>query len=379
MRAAQLLASAVIGLVVFWLATPEGLGQTFDTAYYRTAAQSFAQNFTLVCPDGSAYTNWPPLYPVLLAVGNGSGVFAYWLNAVALVSTLVFWQLLAQQVLVCRVSQWYLGFALALSFPLVLVSRFWWSEMVFMALAAPFVWASWQLFQTAKNYWLGCMVALSNLMFLQRHTALFFGIALSSVLWLYYEPKGQRGRWLSGSVSLFICFGLWQVRNHFWVDNQMDFSDNSWVISLTESLLYMADVQSKWLLPTQIPLPIRLLFANLLNLWLLYAVCKFSLHQWKTRKTLSPIALLQLQISFTLLVCIAIMLALQMNVREENERYLAPLFPLFILLLGKQTENLYRQLPNRHTRYGLIVILILWFAYNLLRTAKNVHFWHYYA
>ncbi len=45
-----------------------GPGLSADSITYWSAAQSFRESLTLLKVDGSAYTNWPPLYPVLLSL-----------------------------------------------------------------------------------------------------------------------------------------------------------------------------------------------------------------------------------------------------------------------------------------------------------------------
>src|SRR5690349_7325647 len=75
LRAAFGLAAALLLALLLYALLP-GLARTADSRQYLAAAASFAESGRLLTTDGTPYTSWGPLYPVLLALG-GAGVEAW--------------------------------------------------------------------------------------------------------------------------------------------------------------------------------------------------------------------------------------------------------------------------------------------------------------
>ena len=63
----------LVQLALFAWATAPGLAGTADSGFYLHAAGTLRTAGRLLHPDGTAYRYWPPLYPVLVALGGSLG------------------------------------------------------------------------------------------------------------------------------------------------------------------------------------------------------------------------------------------------------------------------------------------------------------------
>jgi hypothetical protein len=60
---------------------------------------------------------------------------------------------------------------------------------------------------------------------------------------------------------------------------------------------------------------------------------------------------------------------------NELDRYLSVITPFVFLLLFMTAEKI-SAAARPWVRYGVMALAILWMSYTMLRTAKNVEFWH---
>jgi hypothetical protein len=135
-----LLLGAFIWGSLFGYATYNGLAMTFDSWNYLEAAQSFTAHGELRNADGTPYTMWPPLFPVLLSTwARLTPLHWKWLQAGCLMVSLVLWGGLGQRLLTHKVLARLYVLALAFSTPWLMCAGFLWSEPVFMLLFAGYV------------------------------------------------------------------------------------------------------------------------------------------------------------------------------------------------------------------------------------------------
>jgi hypothetical protein len=171
----------LLAMVLEWYARKCGFLLTSDSLQYLSAARSFQASGTFLSPDGSHYSYWPPLFPVVLSwVGDPLQALAI-INVVCKV--VIGW-------LVYRLGQSYLtSTATRLAFVVVvmwglhllLISVFVWSELVFVTLALALLYLSTKPETPARD---GALVALGFLLCLQRNAGLFWiaGLCAASLL-----------------------------------------------------------------------------------------------------------------------------------------------------------------------------------------------------
>ena len=177
-------------LALFLYMTGTGLGGTSDSVNYLWAAHTLRAAGRLLAPDGTPYRFWGPLYPMLLAA-------CYSPTAVRVLHGAA---LLVQLVLCHRVGRWFLppsravvlAWVVALSTAVLVPAKFIWSETVFGALAALYLYALLAWGKNSRMGWLVLATAAGFLLPLQRTSGFFLlagagvGLLLTG-LW--------RGRW----------------------------------------------------------------------------------------------------------------------------------------------------------------------------------------
>lgn len=342
------------------------IGLTYDSPYYTSTAKSMAEKGVLLDQYGKIYTNWTPLFPILLSIfADDAVIWAKYLHLIALLGTVFFSLLLSEKLIEKQCIKWLFAMSIAFSTPLLLVSSFLWSESIFIFLLSLLLYFAYHFLEKPNNKNLIIIILLSNLLYLQRNAGLFFIVGIG----IFLLKKDFRKALIYGIFSL-ISFGVWQSRNLFFVVNTSDFRNNVFVVSGFESLSYMADVMSLWLLPNILPSWLRLLFLSIFLLLIGYLLVK-------TLKNDYP----KLKIDFIILsiiifsVYILFMLALRMNVEEENERYLAPLHTIFLLGFFTLLDLASREWKPHFIKI-IYIFLILWLVYPAVRSLKNATLWH---
>jgi hypothetical protein len=342
------------------------IGLTFDSPYYVAAAQSFAEKGILLDQYGKIYTNWTPLFPILLSIfADKAVIWAKYLHLFSLLGTVFFSLLLSEKLIENQRMKWLFALSITFSTPLLLISSFLWSESVFVFLLSLLLYNVYIFLEKPTNKNLIIIILLSNLLYLQRNAGLFFIVGIG----IFLLKKDFRKALIYGIFSL-ISFLAWQSRNLFFVVNTLDFRNNVFVVSGTESLIYMADVVSLWLLPNLFPLWLRLFFLGIFLLLMGYLLFK-TLKNNHSKLKIDFIILLLIIFSTYILF----MLALRMNVEEENERYLAPLHAIFLLLFFTFLDLASKQWKPNFTKI-ICIFLVLWLAYPAVRSLKNVTLWH---
>ncbi len=354
------------------------IGITFDSPHYTTAAQSFAENRIFLDPNGNTYTNWTPLFPILLsAFPQNVAVWAKYMHLFTALGSTILLLLMIDKLIDNQILKWIFAGTIIFGAPLLLVHSFLWSESVFIFLFCQLLYFLLHYIEKPTHKSLIIMALLSNLLYLQRNAGLFFivGIGIFIFFNAFFTSKSIKYA-LKKSLYYFVpsilSFVFWQIRNYFFVVNLSDFKDNVFVVSGLESLLYMLDIISLWLLPNVLPLVLRLFLMGILAGIIIFLV-------FKAQKNNA----LQYNNQFRFLIALALgfgiylifMLILRMNVEEENERYLAPLYPLFFLIFFILIDNF---IKNKKPIYKTIclIVLALWLVYPITRTLKNAQLWH---
>lgn len=242
---------------------PLGLGYSPDSVAYLSIAESLARGEGYVGFGGGAYPFWPPLYPATLAIldllpGLDGREGARWLNVVVL--ALVVWcggQLL-QSCGVRSPSLILLGVAMiAFSRPLVVVTRWAWSEPLFLLLSTGFALALTRYLADARRWHLAGATVCAALAFATRYTGLVW-IAVGAVVLLTWpsEPLRRRAR-AAALLVVFGCLptGLWMARNWAVSETLVGRSALSRT-SLAEHLDLVWQTLTTWLLPSEARLPL---------------------------------------------------------------------------------------------------------------------------
>lgn len=197
-----------------------GPGMTHDSAAYMYAAQSFLkgegfQYFGYPSP----FIQWPPLYPLLLALGElsglASGLASTIVNSLAFALTVFFagrWMLLNFKNIWFSIGGTLL---LLLSVPLLQVSGYLWTEILFVLLFL-LLYLNLECFLRRGNYGSLALAALfSAAACMDRYAGVT--IVAAACLFLLFSKKGILDGIMNAAlygVTSIIPMGVWVIRNY---------------------------------------------------------------------------------------------------------------------------------------------------------------------
>lgn len=331
---------AVAGFFLVILATDKfGPGISPDSINYIAAARSFANGQGFQQYDGSPFTHWPPLYPAIL----GASVFfdcdilnfARLFNAIIFSLSIFWFGRLASGVIHSQVIM-VVGTATAvLSFPLLKMFVMVWSEPLFILFVLVFIERLGRLHGDQSN--------------LTRSTAILAGLAAAACLQRYIgialvfagavsllRLKGQRWTFKLIAVASFgllslLPLALWVARNQALVGETAGKRTLSTTSLLSTSQDFIV-VWTNWFLPYGTTMSMRFAaFIAVIGFIVAFGVVsrgRVAPRGWSEPKATTAGAVTILFAYSLLLLVITNSIA----VEPISQRYLAPIFPVFLLL-----------------------------------------------
>ena len=382
--------AVLLQLALFATATAPGLAGTADSGFYAHAAGTLRTAGLLLNPDGSAYRFWPPLYPLLLALGGGAGGLRL-LHALALGLSLVVWSRHGRWVLP-RAAAMVLPWVLALSTPWLVVSKFVWGEAVFLALFAGYAAALFQGLHTRRGRWWALATALAFVLPLHRTAGFFLlgGMALGLLGERRLLPPKQRLLLLAHFLVGLLGGLAWHAYALLLAAPSVYRLNRGWAQFFSSAADY-GFVLSRWLLPVRAvwrpELPVVWSLALLVVLvWLRPAMppaegvaaaadangdaaARAAASPWPQRY---PRVLWVATAGFLLLLIIATTFTRSAAGLHDAERYASVLFgPVLLLALLRVARPAAGRAAAPWPRWLLLGLVGLWLAYAAGRAASN--------
>lgn len=366
LRAAFGLATALLLALLLYALLP-GLARTADSRQYLAAAASFAESGTLRNTDGTPYTSWGPLYPVLLAVG-GARVegWAVGLHVLATLLSLGSWGYLATRLLPRGAMVAGCLVVLGLAVPWLITAKYLWAEAGFQALFGLYALALWHWLRTARPGWLLAATVAGLLLPLQRTSGLFLLAGVGVGLLGAYPAELRRHwhYWLGHAAVIGAGAGAWLWYAQQAATQPEVYRSRGWQ-GLRETLGDYGYVFTRWLLPVQQEgWPKHWLFELLLPVLLL----GLAVAAWRSRPFLRLLGVVML----TYILChigITIMSRAGGNVYDV-ERYMAAIYGPWTLLLAAAAARW------AHGRRWVLLVLACWLLYPALRAVRVAQFCH---
>ena len=188
---------AVLGLAAFLycltLTSHAGAFMTSDSVYYLTTAESLKAGRGFTIWNGEPYTWWPPLFPLVLTLGESVGRYV---NAVAFGLTVTLSGFLASRFV--RPSLAILCAAcVAVSAPMVYVSGYLWSEPPFILFTVAWLLALQSYLKGGRLPWLVLAAVCASLAWQTRYIGV---VALVAVPLVAFRPLGNSAVILSPTL-----------------------------------------------------------------------------------------------------------------------------------------------------------------------------------
>jgi hypothetical protein len=356
----MILSAAVIilSLLIQFYVTNCGLLLTNDSREYLFAAKSFREHGVLTGTDGAPYVFWPPLFPMILSLFKDAATVMIWINLVlsgcvgVLISRLASRHLSDIRLRTGFLVSWMLGIHQ------LLISVFLWSELIFLVLLLAFV--EQVIRSTTSQRSLVFAFLLGALLCLQRNAGLF--VVPAAAIWLMFGDDNKlKSPWRALIVMLSIAGGLWWNVTNMFGTITTRVTDLDYFSFILDNVMIVTDGLSKSILPfTTFSIPIAMLI-----------VVSPIVLIWPSRKLSGDFFLMALTCCFYL-AGMAIVFRLDPG---DADRYAAVILPFLLLFIFKILERGYTK-SSKMIRTILLVAMIGWLAYPLMRTVRNALQWN---
>ncbi|ANW97635.1 glycosyltransferase [Thermoclostridium stercorarium subsp. thermolacticum DSM 2910] len=364
MRYISGVAFAVAAFILVFLCIPEtGVIYTHDTQAYEYAAETFLQSGTMrYFGYDTPIIQWPPFYILILAVMKFLGITvekgAAWLNAglfayLVYVSAVYLFENLTVKVLSVPAL-----LLLTLSVPLIYVSGYGWTEMLFIFLA---VLSMVLILMYLKNRKLSYFVSgalVSAMCWLTRYIGITVIAALALVLFIYEKPVADKFK-KAFTYGVFSCFPmcLWVLRNYL-LSGTFTGGRQPGVYTLGENIELSLMVFNEWF-SYAIP---EILSASLVYLGLLVLLAVLVRESKKGENSLPTPDLSANLLITAIYSAVLLYTATKTAMDGINNRLWAPVYPFLVFAVVFLMDGLLKNIERRSTK-GLLAAGFIVFAF----------------
>tara|TARA_Y100001972_G_C7660003_1_gene332755 strand:+ start:1555 stop:2808 length:1254 start_codon:yes stop_codon:yes gene_type:complete len=353
---------------------------TYDSREYLQAAESFQSEGKLLTTSGESFTNWAPLFPLILSTFGGDLEVYRYFNLLCYLSLCWGMMLLIRHFIQNKRMQIMCAIWLALATPILMQFNFLWSEPLFITFLVFKILLLLQFQMTSRLIYLYGLAALGILICLQRYAGLFLIPAFALALFDFNKPNRT-------SLLRGLFYGLISVLpTIIWIGlhyQQKGTGFSAFASNLFVSFLpnlfrsYYQDIFFSWFLPNQ------LVFQ--LGQYYLLALLILLIIVWirtKIRLTKGQFFLLIISITYYLFLLLIDYTVVNDKVKDfsflsDMERYLAVIYVPILLLLFSLIDQNIGQLEGFYIRV-LFAVLIIWSLYPITRAIKNSIHWNVY-
>jgi hypothetical protein len=334
---------AAVGFLIVIFATDKfGPGISPDSINYIAAARSFANGQGFQQYDASPFTHWPPLFPIILGGGGFLGYdilnFARVFNAITFGLSIFWFGKLASRVFPSPVMAVVTTAIAMLSFPLLKMFVMVWSEPIFILLVLIFVERLGRL-HVDHSRLAGFILVLAGLAAfacLQRYVGIALVLAGAiSLLRLY----GLRWRFRLIAVGTFCLLSilplfLWVARNQALIGEVAGTRTPS-SSTLLNSIQNLVVVWTNWFLPYHTPTSVRIaIFVVVIGFVVAFAFL-YRDRAVQCERSEAKTIMVESGTVLCAYCLLLIIIANSIQVEPISQRYLSPIFPIFLLLAFK--------------------------------------------
>tara|TARA_R110002012_G_scaffold94666_2_gene229045 strand:- start:2242 stop:3438 length:1197 start_codon:yes stop_codon:yes gene_type:complete len=338
-----------------------GLGLTYDSHNYLSAARAIAEGRPMETQLGAKYVAQPPLFPAILSLWNGNLSFSKVFNIVCYAVTLILiWKLI--DIVLCSFSYKVLAcFYIFLSTPLLLVHSFLWSEPFFLVLIQLIIVTLYFHGETKSVYLFYALILLSLLLCAQRNAGVF--IVSSIFLTFFLEESSFVNRIKIGIAFLTSSSGFFLWNLYGFSREGGGFLDAGYLQNVGGNILEYSSAIGVWFVPGTSSHYV-VVAAGILSLWFVISIFFSS-------EPISPRLTFLRQLSTIPVVYVLGFVILGKPVASDAERFLAGIFPVYSVVVFQAIERM--QIKGKKWLILPVAIILL---YGLLRTGNNAKRWN---
>jgi hypothetical protein len=350
----------MLSIILEWYGRYCGFILTNDSLQYLSAAKSFSESGKFLSPDGSYYSYWPPLFPIILSWWDDAFLALSFINLISKVciAIVLFWLSITffektfYRIIFLIVSM--------LSVYITLISVFVWTELLFLALILLNAYFALNRHKQRFFYWL---LVTGFLLCVQRNAGLFW---ISGVcLWMVFDQKSTFSKNILKTLLFFLVStsGLWawNIYNTFFLPADFSFYKHSFFQDWTYNMMLITKTHANMIVPVHNTITILLVSGS---------VIAFLFYKLKNNGDRKVLFFISTWVMYTMGYSVMVKLDVY-----EMDRYFSVMIPIIFLVLIFCAEKVSRGVSPK-VQMALMVVMSCWLVYPLIRTVKNVQFWH---
>lgn len=371
--------ATLIGVALLLLSTARyGAGLTPDSIIYLSAAQNLMNGQGYQSFLGRTITEFPPLFSLIIAFASAVSDLSP--TAVSrYVNALLYGTIVAYSGVWLAIrlrNQWliWVGVFLALfAPPAIHVARFTWAEPLFILLTLFALWMLERYWSSGRAVLLMPLALFSILAYLTRYAGLSLILCAGLIILIQHshplQVRLRRLLFFSGFVVLPLI--AWLYRNRLLTDALT----GNRVLSTTsfgESLIRYLSLMSGWLLPSPLPLALRLF--GLLIISLTASILVATVYVQRRTIIFKELSFVLPMLLFVVIYSGFLLATVTLTALEPlSERYMTPLY-IPLLLIGLSTvdfliTNISVSAVQQSFKKLLLIGFVLWMLFPLARSA----------
>ena len=361
------------GSFLIWSMTElYGTGVSPDAVVYVSVARNLNQEHAYTPFDGRPMVLWPPVYPTVISVPAILGIdpllAARCLNAVLFGVLVILSGLWLQAQVRRQILAVVASLAVLCSYPLATVSRFAWTEPLYlflMLVLLRFIWRTRHILVWHRAFALGALTATACL---TRYAGVALIPCILAAVWFTAASRNSRlrnsGIYLATSI---LPLAAWLTRNYL-VSSTLAGDRSGAAGSPMLSLYRSVSTLSLWLMPDAVPRPIKLVVLGIVGL-VLFGVAVFVIRSHlRLSGDLSGLASYALLPGLALAHILELILVASASVLEPiNDRLLSPVFIPMVWFALISADRILDIGPSRAAKWlqaFLLVVTVSWLGYS---------------
>ena len=378
---AKALAGAVaIAVSIVYLTTARyGIGLTPDSITYFSVARNLASNGWLVSYDGQILSEFPPGYPILLAVlkvilGVDPMISARHLNAIFFGLIVILFGLCIQRFIVTQKFLVVAPFIIVLSIPLVSVSSIALTESIFIMVSLLFLLALEQFICNQSKLGLRIVAITVAIAPLIRYSGIsLLPIALVAVGIISNQERVTKFRAMILVTAMGVLpLALWTTRNWILTSTLLGLRASSFTTLQQNGEIAIMTALS-WFVPGLVLNDVKAEVGILIAVAVVIALVTRSLY---LKKSKIPVMVILASIFAGTYGALLVISSTIVAYDEIDTRLLSPIYPAMAMLGIFAAERIYPKKAEiskqRITRYAMLLLLVAFLTHAVVSIGLEI-------
>ena len=333
---------AITGIICLYHLTRFGAGLSHDSIYYLVGAKSLLSGQGYLNIYGNPMTHWPPMYSMLIAAANYSGLGGDTAESARIVNLFMFFiaivtfgkilkKITNNDLIVILIGL----FIFTSSYDMFLIFRMALSDPTFIALALLSFYTLYLYLEKKKTYMLLLTGLLAGFTFIDRHigVTIIFSCIVIVFLSVKRNIKLRIHKTLTFLIIAIIPVASWLIRNSL-VKSHSAAQLSDFAFLNTEDAKNLFHTVSNWFIPTLgIPETVRYISGAVFLLLIFMLTVKYVVLIFKQKTQFTDSAFVLFIFCWVYFLTLVISEMLSLTKSAFLYRMMSPLYP-FVLLMA---------------------------------------------